>query len=251
MDVVLVFFFQAEDGIRDYKVTGVQTCALPIFRFSPGWTASFPGIDLAATFLCGDHLIVGAARETACLDRRTGDFLWRRPTQAGVSVVTPVGLARLFADGSVALLDYASGETLLAAQLTPHAGGVVAGGVVSSPGLPRLLLVNEGRRHLSALDLQSAEVRWRYSARGASTFRLRRAGKLLIVVCGDATLTALAISSGEIVWRARDRLRFSSRVGLDHDSLFALAGEPDPKGSGVARLYHLHPYAGAIRWVRE
>src|SRR5256885_1756388 len=24
-----LFFFQAEDGIRDYKVTGVQTCALP------------------------------------------------------------------------------------------------------------------------------------------------------------------------------------------------------------------------------
>src|SRR5256885_6554269 len=28
---VFFFFFQAEDGIRDYKVTGVQTCALPIF----------------------------------------------------------------------------------------------------------------------------------------------------------------------------------------------------------------------------
>src|SRR5256885_10186305 len=27
---ILFFFFQAEDGIRDYKVTGVQTCALPI-----------------------------------------------------------------------------------------------------------------------------------------------------------------------------------------------------------------------------
>src|SRR2546426_4658806 len=27
-----IFFFQAEDGIRDYKVTGVQTCALPIFH---------------------------------------------------------------------------------------------------------------------------------------------------------------------------------------------------------------------------
>src|SRR2546426_9365159 len=26
------FFFQAEDGIRDYKVTGVQTCALPILH---------------------------------------------------------------------------------------------------------------------------------------------------------------------------------------------------------------------------
>src|SRR5713226_6780726 len=27
-----VFFFQAEDGIRDGRVTGVQTCALPILR---------------------------------------------------------------------------------------------------------------------------------------------------------------------------------------------------------------------------
>src|SRR5579884_4349762 len=29
--IVFVFFFQAEDGIRDGHVTGVQTCALPIF----------------------------------------------------------------------------------------------------------------------------------------------------------------------------------------------------------------------------
>src|SRR5699024_11940925 len=28
---VYLFFFQAEDGIRDRNVTGVQTCALPIF----------------------------------------------------------------------------------------------------------------------------------------------------------------------------------------------------------------------------
>src|SRR2546421_4744830 len=30
-----VFFFQAEDGIRDLIVTGVQTCALPILKPSP------------------------------------------------------------------------------------------------------------------------------------------------------------------------------------------------------------------------
>src|SRR6266850_1378419 len=29
--MIFFFFFQAEDGIRDYKVTGVQTCALPIY----------------------------------------------------------------------------------------------------------------------------------------------------------------------------------------------------------------------------
>src|SRR5437867_12590242 len=30
MSIFLLFFFQAEDGIRDRTVTGVQTCALPI-----------------------------------------------------------------------------------------------------------------------------------------------------------------------------------------------------------------------------
>src|SRR5690606_41032256 len=35
MSIVLIFFFQAEDGIRDFHVTGVQTCALPI---SPSYT---------------------------------------------------------------------------------------------------------------------------------------------------------------------------------------------------------------------
>src|SRR2546429_2989499 len=32
---IFFFFFQAEDGIRDVAVTGVQTCALPISSFTP------------------------------------------------------------------------------------------------------------------------------------------------------------------------------------------------------------------------
>src|SRR6266498_4876922 len=37
------FFFQAEDGIRDADVTGVQTCALPIFLGEVvGWAALSP-----------------------------------------------------------------------------------------------------------------------------------------------------------------------------------------------------------------
>src|SRR5699024_11509148 len=37
---VVLFFFQAEDGIRDRNVTGVQTCALPISAASSpvAWT---------------------------------------------------------------------------------------------------------------------------------------------------------------------------------------------------------------------
>src|SRR5699024_11817855 len=35
-DVSISFFFQAEDGIRDRNVTGVQTCALPILKTIKG-----------------------------------------------------------------------------------------------------------------------------------------------------------------------------------------------------------------------
>ena len=43
------FFFQAEDGIRDYDVTGVQTCALPIY--------SVISILLASTACSSDCVI--------------------------------------------------------------------------------------------------------------------------------------------------------------------------------------------------
>src|SRR5713226_2970976 len=47
--MVVVFFFQAEDGIRDGRVTGVQTCALPIFAWEKGR-------DPAAWFVMGFFL---------------------------------------------------------------------------------------------------------------------------------------------------------------------------------------------------
>src|SRR5256885_10799644 len=47
MVVASFFFFQAEDGIRDYKVTGVQTCALPIFYLPPAHPSTTPRVPLA------------------------------------------------------------------------------------------------------------------------------------------------------------------------------------------------------------
>src|SRR5260221_362240 len=44
----LFFFFQAEDGIRDHCVTGVQTCALPIWgtdRSLESRSCSLPGVS--------------------------------------------------------------------------------------------------------------------------------------------------------------------------------------------------------------
>src|SRR2546430_12219266 len=50
--VCFVFFFQAEDGIRDLTVTGVQTCALPIFltsTYSAEYGRATGGVFLAVT----------------------------------------------------------------------------------------------------------------------------------------------------------------------------------------------------------
>src|SRR2546430_4503490 len=43
---ILFFFFQAEDGIRDLTVTGVQTCALPISGLTAAEAAAFPAVQL-------------------------------------------------------------------------------------------------------------------------------------------------------------------------------------------------------------
>src|SRR5690606_40887621 len=49
----LYFFFQAEDGIRDFHVTGVQTCALPISAAGGGGAAgAAKGLCHAAPRLC-------------------------------------------------------------------------------------------------------------------------------------------------------------------------------------------------------
>src|SRR5256885_6057882 len=45
--VSFFFFFQAEDGIRDYKVTGVQTCALPILQHRVALRAQRDALVLA------------------------------------------------------------------------------------------------------------------------------------------------------------------------------------------------------------
>src|SRR5256885_2441531 len=72
------FFFQAEDGIRDYKVTGVQTCALPISLnewSSAEWTFRVPQDGVL-----GDYRITAKVAKVRLAT--SGEFLvvaYRRP----------------------------------------------------------------------------------------------------------------------------------------------------------------------------
>src|SRR5690606_39600254 len=56
----LYFFFQAEDGIRDFHVTGVQTCALPIFT-ARRRDERLVDVPIAVTAISGDTLAKAGA----------------------------------------------------------------------------------------------------------------------------------------------------------------------------------------------
>lgn len=240
--------FAESRRVRPASEKGAPLSSAARLRYAQRWQALVPGIDLRATFLCGDRLIIGAAAETFCLERTTGELLWRKSTPRAASVVTPAGVARIGGDGAIALHDFATGDVTLRAWIAPRISGPSAGAVVSSAGLPRLLIVTEGERHLVAIDLTSGEARWRYqwSSGGRSgALRLKRAGKLLYVASGDSALTAVDVQTGAVVWRMRDRLRFVAAPTVDHEALFAIAGG----SSSAAALHAVDPFSGQIAWT--
>lgn len=213
-------------------------------RYTQRWRAMVPGIDLRATFLCGDRILIGAAHETFCLDRTSGELIWRKATPRATSVVTPAGIARIAADGAITLHDFSSGEVTLRTWIAPRSNGPCAGAVVNTAGLPKLLIVTEGDKHLVAIDLRSGEARWRYAWGRAGALRLKRVGKLLYVASGDSALTAVDVQTGAVVWRARDRLRFCSSPTVDHEMMFAVAGGV----SSAATLHAIDPFSGSASW---
>src|ERR1039457_1614568 len=76
--ICFFFFFQAEDGIRDYKVTGVQTCALPI------WFPERHNITRSETAEAPQYLIsvlVADVYELAGSFRELGDTIARKAGQ--------------------------------------------------------------------------------------------------------------------------------------------------------------------------
>jgi len=242
---------QERESYRSYGLPQVAPAPPPALthagklRFSPRWVAAVPAIDLRSTFLYSEYLIVASARELAALDPATGAVRWRVHSERAATVATPLGLARLHADGRVRLHALETGEVRAVARLEPRAGGGAAGALVNAPGLPRQLLLAEGDRAITALDLASGEVRWRHRATRPAQYRLRRAGRLILVTGGDSALTALDVSTGEVVWRVRDRLPFSGDICVTGDSAFALS----VSSTGAARLHHFDLWSGERKWT--
>src|SRR5204863_4144931 len=66
------FFFQAEDGIRDLYVTGVQTCALPIFTSPAGSPPSLRPTASTSTAACAAPRCASWSAAARSEERRVG-----------------------------------------------------------------------------------------------------------------------------------------------------------------------------------
>src|SRR2546421_3579199 len=67
MIVSLFFFFQAEDGIRDLIVTGVQTCALPIWLIMSGYADRKEGFKGVHDHIYARAIVLGDGSRLATL----------------------------------------------------------------------------------------------------------------------------------------------------------------------------------------
>src|SRR5947207_1566949 len=66
------FFFQAEDGIRDHCVTGVQTCALPIW----GGSTSFQDVNTGGQYIPGTNTWTATSTTNAPSARDSHTAVW-------------------------------------------------------------------------------------------------------------------------------------------------------------------------------
>lgn len=228
----------------DPEVKGRWESGVPM-RFTTRWTATVPNIDLKSILVNGDHFLIGALRETACLARHTGDVLWRKPLSQAGTLAIPNGFVRLNSDGRLAVHDLESGDARFSLRLTPRAGGGAAGALVLAPGLPKVITVAEGDRKITAVDLISGEIRWRYTARRPAPLRVRRAGRLVLVAGGDSVLVALDVISGETIWRASDRVPFTGDMAVEAEDAFVVAA--GAQGRGNLHLYDV--CSGEPRWT--
>lgn len=229
-------------------------------RYVARWRLEAAGLDLASTFLCGDRLIAATPDALLAIDRDGGEAIWRvdaeTPPTASASpslhTIGARGLLRVLPGGRASLLDLADGSECWSVRLRPSASApaVLA---IGGPRAPRLIVVSEGSdasRGLVALDASSGEARWRFAARRAADdlpFHLRRAGRLLVVTCGDSAVYGLDADTGALVWRFGDGVRFARAPRVVRDVVLVAGGEPSRSD---AVLYALDAFAGHLRWAQ-
>src|SRR2546421_7393949 len=125
----LFFFFQAEDGIRDLIVTGVQTCALPISGLNCAAAAQFKPGNVNTGCASGNNVVDRATSEDTGLTSVSG-FSVTIAKQSGSSTIPYTGC------GTTVGTTVAAGDTVVVTTkanfgvITPLIGSLVGNNIV-------------------------------------------------------------------------------------------------------------------------
>ncbi len=214
-------------------------------RFGKRWGIALDGLDAPSTFLCGDRLVVATERRIVAIDRDRGEILWQHETPAATAFLAGTNIVRVRTDGVVEMREVHTGEVVMRTKLAPRTNDAPLGLYAGSASIPPTAIVCEGRDRLAAIDLRTGELRWRFANRGAGAFRLRREGRVLLVVGGDSTVHALDVVTGEVCWRWVGQGRFCLTPIAVGDTAVVVSGEP---GRGDATLVGLDLFTGAPRF---
>src|SRR3989475_6721467 len=141
---VFFFFFQAEDGIRDLTVTGVQTCALPICEIARAVIlALFVPLIISSGGNSGSQASTLVVRALALEELRLRDW-WRvvrRELSAGLvlgTVLATIGFGRILLWQGLFHM-YGEHYMLVALTVAFSLVGVVTWGTLAGSMLPLLL----------------------------------------------------------------------------------------------------------------
>lgn len=205
-------------------------------RFAERWSFAVDGLDADASFLCGDRIVLSTSRSTVALSREDGEVLWAREGAEATALMAGRTLLRLFPDGELELCDVVDGEPFATSRLLPRGGMRPTACVAEGRNVPPTAVLTEAPGRLVGIDLRTGEPRWRFVARSGGTVRMQRAGRVLLVTCGDSALHALDVATGEVVWRHADAARITFAPEVHGDLALAISGEAGGNESVVSGL---------------
>lgn len=195
-------------------------------RYGERWRVALDGLDAASTFLCGDRLVIATAHHTLALSRDDGSVLWARDATDTPCAVAGDVLLRARPDGVVELCSVLDGEPFAEAKLGSAPSSplevLVVGGDETSPPIA---IVRESASRLSAIDLRTGELVYRFGVRRSATLASTRLGRML-VVASDDTIHGLDAVTGEELFRHVEEGAIVTSVVASRDRLVCVVERP-------------------------
>jgi len=175
----------------------------------PSWTQAAPGAVRGALAVAGDTAVLASAGGRAVgLDLASGSVRWSVPLSApndtsvaAVGGIAVVGTTR----GTAVALDPSTGS--VAWRTAVDVGARIGTPVIADR---RVLLASldgggPGTRHITALDLATGQVVWRYASPGDRPSYSPAITHGLAITEGEAGIvTALNVTTGELCWQASE-----------------------------------------------